>query len=84
MGAISPCLVGEYSPILASMEKLISDIEVYCARSGITPQRLLKLAIGANHGQWQDWKDGKSSPRFGTGDRIRAYMQANPPLSAAP
>ncbi|ULB10715.1 hypothetical protein ORIO_12455 [Cereibacter azotoformans] len=56
------------------MEQLISDIEAHCAVRGISPQKLLREAINAKWGQWQDWKDGKSSPTMKVADRLRAHM----------
>jgi len=59
------------------MEQLISDIETYCTSRGISPQKLLREAINAKWGQWQDWKDGKASPTVATADRLRAFMAEN-------
>lgn len=59
------------------MEKLISDIEGYCAERGISPQRFLRAVINAKWGQWQDWKNGKSSPTMKVADRLRAHMAEN-------
>lgn len=61
------------------MEQLILDIERHCTERQITPQAFLREVINASWRQWQDWKDGKASPRLETADRIRAYMRANPP-----
>lgn len=59
------------------MEKLISDIETYCAARGITPQNLLRIVLNAKWSQWQDWKTGASSPTMKVADRLRAYMDEN-------
>lgn len=59
------------------MEQLISDIEAYCERVGITPQKLLRDAINAQWGQWQKWKIGESSPTMKVADRLRAFMDEN-------
>ncbi|MDQ7262685.1 hypothetical protein NM680_12875 [Paracoccus sp. PS-1] len=59
------------------MEQLISDIEAYCARTGISPQKLLRDAINAQWGQWQKWKDGEASPTMKVADRIREHMRQN-------
>ncbi|MDF3607527.1 hypothetical protein PE067_16085 [Paracoccus sp. DMF-8] len=56
------------------MEQLISDIEAYCQRTGIAPQKLLRDAINAQWGQWQKWKTGESSPTMKVADRVRGYM----------
>ena len=61
------------------MEKLIAEIEAYSAAAGIKPQRLLRDAINAGHGQWADWRARKSSPTMKVVDRLRAYMAAHPP-----
>ncbi len=61
------------------MEQFISEIESYCAKVGIVPQKLLRAAIGASWGQWGKWKDGSSSPTMIVADRIRAHIAANPP-----
>lgn len=68
---------GGYIPHNAGMEQLISDIEAYCARTGISPQKLLRDAINAQWGQWQKWKDGEASPTMKVADRIRDYMKQN-------
>jgi hypothetical protein len=60
------------------MDELISEIEAYCARAGIKPQRLLRDAINAGHGQWAAWMSGRSSPTMKVVDRLRAYMAAHP------
>lgn len=56
------------------MDQLIYEIEGFCARHGMTPQRLLRDAINATWGLWQKWKDNESSPTMKVADRIRAYM----------
>lgn len=62
---------------MPAMEQLISDIEAYCARTGISPQKLLRDAINAQWGQWQKWKDGEASPTMKVADRIRDYIKQN-------
>lgn len=62
---------------MPAMEQLISDIEAYCARAGISPQKLLRDAINAQWGQWQKWKDGEASPTMKVADRIREHMKKN-------
>ncbi len=59
------------------MEQLISDIEAYCAKRGISPQKLLRAAINAKWSQWQSWKDGESSPTMKVADRLREFMAAD-------
>jgi hypothetical protein len=59
------------------MEQLISDIETWCARNNMPPQRLLRKVLNAKWGQWQDWKDRKASPTVETADRLRAWMAEN-------
>lgn len=59
------------------MEQLISDIEAYCAKRGISPQKLLRAAINAKWSQWQSWKDGDSSPTMKVADRLREFMAAD-------
>ncbi len=58
------------------MERLILDIEAFCAEFKITPQKLLRDAIKAEWGRWQKWKAGEASPTMITADAIRAYMAA--------
>jgi hypothetical protein len=60
------------------MEQLISEIENYCAKAGIAPQKLLRAVIGANWGQWGKWRDGSSSPTMAVADRIRAHIADDP------
>jgi len=68
------------------MEKLISEIETYCAAAGMSPQRLLRAAIDSSWSTWDAWKAGASSPTMKVADRTRAYMAAHPPAlpSASP
>ncbi|WP_439561127.1 hypothetical protein [Roseinatronobacter sp.] len=65
------------------MEKFISEIEAYTRALGITPQKLLRDALRASWGQWNDWKAGKSSPTMRNADRLREYMAENPPPAPA-
>lgn len=62
---------------MPGMEQLISDIEAYCERSGISPQKLLRDVINAQWGQWQKWKDGEASPTMKVADRLREYIKKN-------
>lgn len=68
---------------MPGMEQLISDIEAHCTARGISPQKLLREAINAKWGQWQDWKDGKSSPTMKVADRLRVYMAGGAGIPAA-
>jgi hypothetical protein len=57
--------------------------EIPCAKRKvfpyqIKPQRLLRDAINAGHGQWAAWTSGRSSPTMKVVDRLRAYMAAHP------
>ncbi|MEI4262812.1 hypothetical protein [Roseovarius sp. D0-M9] len=61
------------------MEKLILEIEAYCASAGIKPQKLLRDAVGAGWGQWAAWKANQSSPTMAVVDRVRAHMAEGPP-----
>lgn len=61
---------------MAPMEQLISDIEAYCAKRGISPQKLLREAISATGSLWRKWKDGEASPTMKVADRLREYMAA--------
>lgn len=67
---------------MRGMEQLISDIEAYCVREGVSPQKLLRDAINAQWGQWQKWKDGEASPTMKVADRIREYMKQNSSVHA--
>jgi hypothetical protein len=49
----------------------------------MTPQRVLRAAIGASWGQWDGWKAGKSSPTLRVADRLRRWMADNPPALGA-
>jgi len=70
--------MGFINPILADMEKLIQDIEDYHRRSGVKPQRLLRMAINAEWGRWQKWRDGSASPTLAIVDRLYAWMRDHP------
>lgn len=56
------------------MDKLISDIEAFCAEFGLTPQKLLREAINAEWGRWPRWKSGEASPTVAVADKIYAFM----------
>lgn len=64
------------------MEQFIRDIEDFCARTGLTPQRLLRASIDASWNRWQKWKDGDSSPTMIVADRVRAYMAEYTPKTS--
>jgi len=66
------------------MEQFISDIERYCAAHGISPQKLLRDAVNASWRQWQDWRDGKSSPTLRVADRIREHMKVSSDRACQP
>lgn len=67
------------------MEQFIREIRNYAAGVGKSPQWVLRQAIGANWGQWDSWIKGASSPTLHTADRLRRWMEQNPPPeSAAP
>ncbi|SIO36867.1 hypothetical protein SAMN05444722_1710 [Rhodovulum sp. ES.010] len=61
------------------MDKLIAEVEAYAAAWDKVPQKVLRDAIGAGWGQWDSWKDGRSSPTMKVVDRLREFMAANPP-----
>lgn len=58
------------------MDKLISDIEAFCAEFGLTPQKLLREAINAEWGRWPRWKAGEASPTVAVADKIYGFMSA--------
>ena len=74
----TPLPIWGNSPILAVMERFISDVEAYALACGITPQALLRNVINAQWGQWQKWKAGEASPTMRIADRIYAHMAENP------
>lgn len=57
------------------MEQLISEIEAFAAKSGMTPQNILKRAGGYGWGVWQKWKSGASSCTMDKADEIRKYLR---------
>ena len=66
------------------MDNFLTEIESYVARSGGSPQRVLRLSIGAGWGTWEAWRTGASSPTMITADRVRAWMAENPPAENPP
>lgn len=66
------------------MEQFIAEIEAYCAATGRKPQAVLRAVIGANWGQWDSWKSGKSSPTMAVADRVRGWMADNPAPAPSP
>lgn len=64
------------------MEQFITEIESYCDRADIKPQRLLRDVLGASWGQWDQWKAGAASPTLRNVDRLRAHMAEHPPERA--
>jgi len=82
MGKFPLAKVGEH-PHKRGMEQLINEIERDAAALGLSPQHLLRKAIGASWKTWADWVDGKSTPTLATVDRIRAWVAKNQPLRAA-
>jgi hypothetical protein len=60
------------------MEKLIADITAYAAATGRKPQTVLRAAIGAGWGAWDNWVAGASTPTLASVERIYAYIAANP------
>ena len=65
------------------MEQLITEIEEFCSANQITPEKLLRVSVGATWGLWQKWKSGEASPTMKVADRIRAYMAASQPKAGA-
>lgn len=61
------------------MDQLIAEIEAYAAALGLSPQKVLRDAIGSSWGQWDAWKAGTSSPTMRVVDRLRAHMAEHPP-----
>ena len=68
-----------YFPFMCLMEQLIKDIQAYADAVSKTPQWVLRAAIKASWGQWDAWKEGRSSPTMAVADRVRDFMRANPP-----
>jgi hypothetical protein len=56
------------------MDELICEVEAFAARTGGTPQKVLRDAIAAGGGQWASWKRGDSSPTMKVVDRLRTFM----------
>ncbi|GGW24083.1 hypothetical protein GCM10011452_09380 [Gemmobacter lanyuensis] len=61
------------------MEQFIQEVETYAAAIGRKPQGVLRAAVGASWGSWDNWRSGKASPTMAVADRIRLYMAENPP-----
>lgn len=64
------------------MEQLIREIEAYAKATSRTPQSVLRAAVGANWRTWGNWLSRASTPTYAVGERIQAYMAANPPVTA--
>jgi hypothetical protein len=60
------------------MEQLLDEIRTYAERANLSPQAVLRRAIGASWGQWDDWLTGKSSPTMRNVDKLRGWMVQNP------
>ena len=60
------------------MEQVIAEVEAHATATGVSPQKVLRDAIGAGWGTWGKWKAGEQFPRMDTVDKIRGYMAANP------
>lgn len=78
-----PLRMWENFPTVERMEQLILEIEAHCAALSIKPQKLLRDVIGAGWGTWDAWKAGTSSPTMAVVDRLRAHMEAHPPVADA-
>ncbi|MBU2963353.1 hypothetical protein KO516_21505 [Citreicella sp. C3M06] len=65
------------------MEELIAYVEAYAASVNRKPQWVLREAIGAGWREWESWQAGKSSPTVVRVDRLKAYIEANPPAEDA-
>ena len=65
------------------MEQFIKILEGEALDRGVSPQSMIKRAVGFKWSTWRDWKSGKSSPTLATVDRIYAWMAANPPSRCA-
>jgi hypothetical protein len=63
------------------MEQFITEIERDAAMLGMSPQHLLRKAVGASWKTWADWVVGKSTPTLATVDRIRAWVSRNKPAN---
>jgi len=64
------------------MEQLISEIEREASALGMTPQSLLRKALGASWSTWSDWVSGKSSPTLATVDKLRAWIASSRSVEA--
>lgn len=64
------------------MEQLLSEIDAYCARSGTAPSTLGRRAVSDPNFVARIRGGGQCLPR--TADKVRAWMQANPPKADAP
>jgi len=62
------------------MEQLINEIEQAASALGMTPQSLLRKALGASWSTWSDWASGKSSPTLATVDKLRAWIASSQPV----
>ncbi|WP_406870470.1 hypothetical protein ABEB22_12660 [Thioclava sp. 'Guangxiensis'] len=56
----------------------IAEVRVYADGIGQTPQNVLRKAIRATWGTWEDWCASRSYPGFERAERVLAYMRANP------
>lgn len=61
------------------MEQFLADVRAYAAACGLEPGTVVQRAGGVSGSSWGKWESGDGSPTLRTADRIRAYMQANPP-----
>lgn len=61
------------------MEQFLSDVENYAAAWGLQPSTVIQRAAGQSGAIWAKWKAREASPTLVTADRVRAYMDANPP-----
>lgn len=64
------------------MEQLIREIEQQASVLGMTPQSLLRKALGASWSTWSDWASGKSSPTLATVDKLRAWIASSQAVDA--
>ena len=83
MGMKALAKSGKHSHYGRMLKQLISEIEAYARAAGVTPQMVLRAAVGAGWGTWDSWLADAASPTFRTADRIHAYMRANPPKGEA-
>lgn len=66
------------------MEQLIAEIEDYAARMGISPQAVLRRALGSSGRTWGEWVRRESSPTMANVDRLRDWIRDNPPEVTTP